>query len=167
MKSRIVLGAMLIGMGLLIAKPLLAGELEKKALDHEVYTVWNRILDQGISRDGRWAYWEMSPEQADGSLGVRSTSMDPEYRFERGRHAEFSHDSRHLVFLVQPEFEEVRQARLDDLSDEDKPKAELAVLDLGSGDKQTFERVRSFALPEESGRWLAYLHGLMPDSADG
>ncbi len=166
MNSRICFWAVPFCIGLVIGAPMLALSADKKPLDHDVYTIWNRVFDQGISPDGGWAYWEMSPEQADGMLGVRSVSMDPEYEFERGRHAEFSRDSRHLVFMVQPKFEEARQARLDDLPDEEKPKTALAVVELDSGEKHSFERVQSYSMPKESGRWLAYLHGLMPDAVD-
>jgi dipeptidyl aminopeptidase/acylaminoacyl peptidase len=166
MKSRTFFWAMHFCMGLLVVAPLIADSSQKQPLDHEVYSIWNRVFDQGISRDGQWVFWEISPEQADGSLWVRSTSMDPEYRFERGRYASFSHDSRYLVFLVQPKFGAVRQARLDSLPDEDKPRTALAVVTLENGDKQVIERVQSYALPAESGRWLAFLHGLESDAVD-
>ncbi len=141
---------------LFFAFPLMA----KQALDHSVYTEWNRITEQAISRDGEWALWAMSPEEADGELVVRATGGEREFRFERGESGAFSHDSRHVVALVKPSHEASRQARLKNLSDEEKPKNELLLLNLDSGEAQRVERVRSYRLPGESGDWLAWLHGV-------
>jgi dipeptidyl aminopeptidase/acylaminoacyl peptidase len=154
-----VLGAVL---GVLLASPLLA----RQSLDHDVYTIWNRIEAQAISRDGHWAFWQMAPEQADGVLVVRATELDPMFTIERGSDAEFSYDSRHAVFLVKPTFEQARQAQLDKASDEEKPKADLGILTLDTGQQQRFERVQSFALPEESGQWVAFRHGVEPVAED-
>ena len=151
-----ILGAVL---GVTLASPLLA----RQSLDHDVYTIWNRIEEQAISRDGHWAFWQMAPEQADGVLVVRATELDPMFTIERGSDAVFSYDNRHVVFLVKPTFEDARQARLDKASDEEKPKAGLGILTLGNGQQQRFERVRSFALPEESGQWVAFQHGVEPE----
>lgn len=151
----VVLAMWLVG----LSTPLAA----KSPLDHEHYTVWNRIEAQGISRDGAWAWWRQAPEQADGELIVRSTDGGTEYRIGQGGGAVFSADSRHLLLLVQPGFEDARQARIDEIADEEKPKAELAILSLDAGQQRRFERVRNFALPEESSDWVAFLHGLGPE----
>ena len=135
----------------------------KPPLDHELYTVWNRIEAQAISRDGKWAWWRQAPEQADGELILRSTDGETGYRVGQGSDAAFSHDSRYLVALVQPGFEEVRQARIDELADEEKPKAGLVILSMDDGQQQHFDRVRRFMLPEESSGWVAFLHGLAPE----
>jgi len=145
----------------LLVAGLLVGPLAAKVpLDHDVYTVWNVIDDQAMSRDGQWALWRMAPEQADGVLVVRSTGLEPEFRIERGNDAVFSHDSRHVIFLVDPTFAEARQAILDDLPEEEQPHASLGIVALDEGSEVRYERVKSFALPDKSGDWVAFLHGV-------
>ena len=166
MNSRIVFCALLLYFSVFGALFATTAVAEKKPLDHEVYTIWNRVFDQGISRDGQWVFWEISPEESDGVLKMRSTAMDSENQLERGRHARFTHDSRHLLSLIQPKFEEARQARLDGVPGEEKPKTALAILDLADGSTEQFERVRSYKLPEKAGGWVALLHGVEPEDED-
>lgn len=166
MNSRITFWAFLLASLLLTNSGVSDSLADKNPLDHEVYTIWNKVLDQGISRDGQWAFWEISPEEADGALVVHATSLDPEYRLERGYQAGFSHDSRHLLALVQPTFEETRQARLDDIDEAEKPEAGLTILNLSDGSTGRFERVRSYQLPEKAGGWVAFLHGVEPETED-
>ncbi|MGY6588380.1 MAG: S9 family peptidase [Wenzhouxiangella sp.] len=131
----------------------------KQPLDHELYTVWNRIEASGLSRDGQWVWWRQAPEQANGELLVRATDGGQIFRLAQGGDARFSHDSQYLVLLVQPDVAEARQARLDKASDDEKPKAELVILSLDDGRQQRYQRVRSFALPDEAAGWVAFLQG--------
>lgn len=151
-----------LGLALFLLAALNGPLVAKQVLDHELYTVWNRIEAQAISRDGQWAWWRQAPEQADGELVVRSTDAETEYRIGQGADAVFTHDSRHLLFLIRPGFAEARLARIDELSDEEKPKAAFGVLSLADGTRQVFERVRSFAVAEEASSWVAFRHGLGP-----
>jgi dipeptidyl aminopeptidase/acylaminoacyl peptidase len=145
---------------------LATSALAKQPLDHDVYTQWNRIQEQGLSRDGQWAFWQMQPEEADGTLVVRSTARDATFEMERGKDAVFSHDSRHLVFLVEPTFEETRQARLDEVDEEDRPKSALGMLSLADGEQSRVERVQSFKLPEEAAGWVAYRLGVAAEKEE-
>ncbi|MFU8832010.1 MAG: S9 family peptidase [Wenzhouxiangella sp.] len=138
----------------------------KVPLDHDVYTSWNWIETQALSRDGQWALWRMAPEQADGVLVVRSTALEPEFRIERGNEALFSHDSRHVVFLVEPGFAEARLANVNGLPDEELPQSSLGILSLDDGREVRYQQVKSFALPEASGDWLAFLHGVEPEEPE-
>ncbi len=138
----------------------LMGPVAAKApLDHELYTVWNRIEASDLSRDGQWVWWRQAPEQADGELLVRATDGGQVFQVAQGADARFSHDSEYLVLLAHPGFEAARKARLDNLSDDEKPKADLVVLSLSDGREQRYERVRSFALPGDAAGWVAFLHG--------
>ncbi|TVQ38878.1 MAG: S9 family peptidase [Wenzhouxiangella sp.] len=145
----------IVGMALLLSLPALA----RQPLTHDVYTSWNRIQASAISADGQWAWWQMAPEQADGELVVSSTDGERVIRVERGGGAVFSRDSRFVVFQVQPSFDEARQARLDKVPAAERPQPGLGLVDLTSGDRRDYQRVESFALPDESGDWLAWLHG--------
>ena len=157
---RVLFAALVFG---LVAGPPSA--LAQQPLDHDVYTIWNRIEARAISGDGRWALWEMAPEEADGKLVVRATDRDERFEIERGSDARFARDGRHVVFLVEPEFAAARQARIDDVDEAERPQPALGILALEDGAQTRVERVASFALPAESGDWLAYQLGPVPDAA--
>lgn len=154
--------SVLLALGFLAPAVLAA---DKQPLDHEVYTEWNVIDEQTISRDGEWVLWSMSPEENDGVLGIAATDGETEYEIERGGDGEFSYDSRHAVFLVEPEFAEARQAERDDKEAHERPQSALGIVDLASGEREIIERVSSFAMPEKAGGWVAWRHA-PPEETD-
>ena len=150
----------------LLLVPVLSAASDRQPLTHDVYSIWNRIHDPAISADGRWVAWEQAPERADGELVVQAPGEGLEYRVERGNGPEFSRDSRFLVFRIKPAVEDVRQARLDDLPEDQHPQPALGLIDLSDGSQASIERVVSFALSAESGRWLAWLVGSVPEDEE-
>jgi len=146
----------LILMLALLALP--AQVLAKKVLDHEVYTEWQEIKEYSLSRDGQWLVWSMAPEERDATLVYRSSDGGDATEIERGEEAEFSYDSRHLVFRIAPEREAVREARLEEKPEAEHPQPGLAVISLDDGERRDFERVEEFALPEKAGSSLAWRH---------
>jgi len=142
-----------------------AGLLAKPALDHDVYTEWNVIEEQAISRDGRWLVWSMAPEERDARLIFRPTDGGDATEVARGEQARFSHDSRHLAFQIAPPREAVREARLEDKPEDQHPQPGLGIVSLDSGEMREVTRIRSFAMPEEAGGWLAW-HAAPPKDED-
>ncbi|MGD8331269.1 MAG: hypothetical protein PVJ49_17695, partial [Acidobacteriota bacterium] len=130
----------------------------KRPLTHDDYDAWKRIQGQRISPDGAWVAYEANPEEGDGELIVHNVASGNEFRQPRGTGARFSADSAYLVFLIAPEEEEVDQAREDKTKPEDMPKNALGIMNLADGSVSEVARVKSFALPEDSGDWVAYLH---------
>ena len=98
---------------------------------------------------------------------LRATDGESEYRVERGRDARVEYEQRWAVCLVRPEREALREAERDDVDEDERPKSALAIVDLGSGEVQTIERVKSFALPKKAGGALAWLHEPPLDDEDG
>jgi dipeptidyl aminopeptidase/acylaminoacyl peptidase len=141
---------------LLLCLPLSGLAQARQPLDHNAYEIWNRIDEQAISNDGRWAAWSMSPEERDGMLVLRYLNGERRFEAERGSNAQFSHDSRHAAFVLKPKREAIRQARLDELPEEKQPKSGLAILNLDSGEQHDVGRVRSYRFPEKAGGWIAY-----------
>ena len=74
----------------------------KKPLDHDVYDIWNRIMGQSISNDGRWILYHLVSEKNDPTLVVKNVAGDREVTIERGEDAEFSADSRYVVYRIKP-----------------------------------------------------------------
>ena len=151
-----------------------------RPITQDVYDGWRSIQGETLSRDGRWVAYSLVPQVGDGELVVRATRGSREYRASRGfigrpqlepnadssvtyPAARFSPDDRFVVFIAQPPRAEVEQARREKRKPAARPKASLGILSVESGRVVTIPRVKSFRLPKERGRHLAYL--LEADSA--
>ncbi|MDE3254080.1 MAG: hypothetical protein KGO92_14865, partial [Bacteroidota bacterium] len=130
---------------------------QKKPLDHTVYDSWQSIADRTISRNGQFVAFAVNPQEGDGILFIKTASGKTLLEIPRGYGEEISADSRFLVCKIKARYADTRAARIKKAKTEDLPKDSLAILDLGSGKLEKIARVKSFALPEESGSWLAYL----------
>ena len=167
---------------LTLLAPMLAAaqQREGRPLTQDAYDDWRSIQGAALSRDGRWVAYSLVPQVGDGELVVRATRGSKEYRATRGfigrpqlepnadsnvtyPAARFTPDDRFVVFLAQPPRDTVERARREKRKGAEQPKASLGILSLADGGLVTVPRVKSFRLPRERGRHLAYL--LEPDGA--
>lgn len=134
-------------------------DLSKRPLEHRDYDVWSTISTNSISRDGKWVMYAVASGAVDGetALHIRNTSSAKEYVVQRGADGRFSYDSRYAVFRITPAKKELKKLKKAKTDADQMPKAKLQILQLDSGDQATIARVKSFAMPEENGDWLAYL----------
>ncbi len=143
----------------------------KKPLTPAAWDIWKTIQGTTLSADGRWVAYSVTPQVGDGTLVVRSTSGTQEYVISRGftgrpqtRPAadsgftapppQFSADGRHLVAIVyapRAAYDSVRRQRKGET-----PKSSLAIVDLSDGKVTRLDRVKSFRMPRDRGRHLAY-----------
>lgn len=130
---------------------------QKKPLDHTVYDNWQNIADRTISRDGQYLAFAVNPQEGDGVLYIKTASGKLLLSIPRGYAEEISANSRFLVCKIKAPFDDTRAARIKKAKPEDLPKDSLAILELSTGKLEKIARVKSFALPDESGAWLAYL----------
>jgi dipeptidyl aminopeptidase/acylaminoacyl peptidase len=164
---------------LLLLAPLAAGAQGKKVLTQDTYDTWKQIQGSGLSADGRWAIYTLTPVVGDGEVVVRATSAATEYRAPRGWTgrpvnsvtvdspfvavpAQVTVDSRFAVFLAYAPMAEFEQARRQRRPAAQQPRASLSVMDLANGQVTQVPRVRSFRLARESAQYLVYL--LEPDA---
>ena len=153
MRNALVTGAML----LLQAAALVGQQAERRPLDHDVYDSWNRIMDERLSDDGRWLLYAHVPQDGDAVLHVRAVQDETAFSIPRGRSARFSPDGSSVVFLIKPELALEREAKLEKKKPDEQPKDSLGILDFATGDIVRVPRVKSFAVPEDAGSWVAYL----------
>ncbi|HZX10495.1 MAG TPA: hypothetical protein VFG01_06050 [Acidobacteriota bacterium] len=141
---------------------------QKKPLTHEVYDSWKSISQSQISPDGNWVLYLETPQDGDAEVVVIKLSGVKELRHtigysgegtdaERAADAQFSYDSKYVVFLISPSQEEVEKAKEDKKKKNEKPKKKLGIMNLSNGETEVLEEVKSFKLPEEAGGWAAYL----------
>ena len=155
--TRLVFSAALV---LVLAAPL--GELAaqapaKKPVSYDAYDGWKAIQGTKVSRDGAWLAYALVPQDGDGELVVRNLKSGAETRHARGKDPAITFDDRFIVFAIAPPKADVDKAKKDKKKPEDMPKSGLGILNLATGEVVTAERVKGFKLPEESGKYLAYL----------
>jgi len=129
----------------------------EKPLDHSVYDGWQSIGERLLSNDGKYIAFTVNPQEGDGNLIVQSVNGAYKKEFARGYGAEFTQDSKYLVFKIKPSFKETRDAKIKKKKPEDLPKDSLAYLELGLENLVKVPRVKSFKMPEENSKWLVWL----------
>ena len=130
---------------------------EKKPLNHSVYDNWKSIGQRLISFDGNWIAYEVNPQRGDGWLFLYNLQTGQLDSVPRGSGPVFSPGSEYLAFRVKPEFEKVRQAKLDNKSSDEMPKDSLGIWNLKEDSKILIERIKTFAVAQEETPWLVYL----------
>ncbi len=135
----------------------------KKSITHDVYDGWKSIQGTKVSRDGMWVAYALVPQDGDGELVVRNLKTNLEYRAPRGRNPVITPDSTYVVFEKSPLKADVDKARKAKRRPDEMPKAGVGLVDLSSGQVTTLaEHVKSFRLPEDSVRIVAYLSAPEP-----
>jgi dipeptidyl aminopeptidase/acylaminoacyl peptidase len=129
----------------------------KRPLDHDAYDIWKNIENESLSHDGLWVLYSLELQDGDAETKVHGLGTDVVYSIPRARSAQFLADSRFVVSLVAPERAAVKEAKRQKESSGEQPKDSLALVDLTTGGFFRVEQVKSFAVPEKAGGWLAYL----------
>ncbi len=129
----------------------------KKPLDPLVYDSWQSIGERLFSPDGKWLVYTVVVGEGDGRLVVRSTSGSYSKEIPRGAEAAVTADSRFVVFRIKPFFKDTREARIKKKKPDQMPKDSLGWMELGTDRVVTVARIKSYALPEKNGQWLACL----------
>ncbi|MBC7791086.1 MAG: S9 family peptidase [Anaerolineae bacterium] len=149
----------------------------RKALTAEAFDQWRSIRGERLSDDGKWLIYSLVPQVGDGEVVVTTTDRKTEHRHTRGfvgrpqnkpgatgpnaaitfPNAELTPDARFAIFTIEPARAEVDKAKRDKKKPADQPKTSLAIMSLPDGRVTVVPKVKSFRLPKESSRWLAYL----------
>jgi dipeptidyl aminopeptidase/acylaminoacyl peptidase len=130
---------------------------QKIPLDHSVYDGWRSVQDRAISNDGKWLLYSLSPQEGDATQEIKAVDGRRTISIPRGRAGQFSFDTQFAVSQIKPPFLLARQATRDKKKPEDMPKDTLAIVRLNDGNVLKIGRVKSFAMPEKSAGWVAYL----------
>ena len=139
------------------------------------WDIWKSIVGTTISPDGHWLAYTITPQVGDGILVVRSADGGTtEYRAPRGytgrpqlvpnadsnftaSPAQWTPDSRHVLFTVYAPRDTFEQARREKRKATDQPKASLGILSVADGRVETIPRVKSFRVPKDAGVYVAWL----------
>ena len=174
MRHLSVLAAALLGLSAPLAAQTGTPVSAKKPLTQDTYDLWRSIQGATLSADGRWAAYSVSPAVGDGELVLRATGAATEHRVPRGflgrpaltvsgggggplPAAQFSADSRFAAVMTYAPMADFERARLRKPRPGPQPRANLAIVALADGQVTRVERVKSFRLPAEGGRHIAFL----------
>jgi dipeptidyl aminopeptidase/acylaminoacyl peptidase len=140
-----------------------------KQLDSADLAGWKSIRVPTLSPDGRWFVYQLAPNEGDAEVVVRSTADSTERRFPIGEPvaAPFnpfnpfatpgsapvavSGDSRWLAFTKYPTAKDAKRLRR-----ERRPlQNSVVVVNLATGERREFDKVRRFAFNGERPAWIA------------
>jgi len=115
---------------------------------------WKTIRNPLVSNEGNWFAYRLSPNEGNSEIVVRETMGDAEYRFPAGEGSygkiSFSHDSKWFGFMIHPDRKKKKKSK------NKKTYDKFALVELPSGKKVEFEKVRSFSFSNENPRWIAF-----------
>lgn len=133
----------------------LAQNPAKKSLSIDDFGTWNTLSNPIISNDGTRIAFEQNPQKGDGKLIVRSEKINFD-TIPRGNKAVFGPENDFMVFSIKQPEDSIRKAKLDKVKKEDMPKDSLGIWVFGSNNVKKFPKLKSFKIPEENARWIAF-----------
>jgi len=142
---------------------------------------WKRIGQPMVSSNGEWFAYKLNPNEGNSEVVIRSVKDGKETRFAIGelprpdlsftgppppvpRDLQISEDSKWAAFLVYPSQKEAKA-----LVKQKKPvQSKLTLVELATGNKKEFDKIRKFAFSGEKASTLAmyrYASALTPPPA--
>jgi len=141
----------------LLIVPLTQAQTAKKPITYDVYDAWKSIQGTKISSDGRWLVYSLVPGEGDSELVVIDLKTGKENRYPRGKDAIITVDNQFVVYTISPTKAEMDKGKKEKKKPEEQPKNGLVIVNLKTGKPETVDRVKSFKVPEDSGKYVAYL----------
>ena len=163
MSSRASLVAILLLAPLAVA----SGQSTTRPLSTADIQAWKNIRAQSLSNDGNWFAYQLAPNDGDAEVVVRSTRESKEHRFQIGEPPApavgppgaaapgaplvIAPNSRFVAFTIYPTAKEAKRLKTQRRPSYNK----VAVVNVATGEKKEFEKVRRFAFSGEQAGWLA------------
>ena len=161
------------------AAALASADTAQKPIQLNDILAWKRIASQSISPDGIWFAYRVSPAEGNGEVVIRNLKDGKEQHFPigeiprvdppagappapipPGRDLAISDDGKWAAFLAYPTAKEAKT-----LKKTKKPiQSRVIVVELATGKKTEFEKVRRFAFSGERSTMLA-MHRYAPTPA--
>ena len=145
-----------LSLAIVVALSVLVATAQKKPLTHDVYDSWKAIGGINLSNDGKWLLYVVSPQEGDNVVHVKSTDGTKSYTFDRGTNVRITDDSKFVLATIIPKRADSLKATRDKVKPEDRPKNNLYILDLATGEGTTIERVASYNIAAEGAGWIIY-----------
>lgn len=126
-----------------------------KAIEIKDIVKWKGIRSSVLSSNGEWFAYYIVPQEGDGEIIIRKTKEEKEYKFPTGDassfgNAAFSDDGRWAAFVTSPKFSEAKNLR----KQKKTIYSGVTLVNLSSGEKKEFEKVRGFRFSNENPDWI-------------
>ena len=161
----------------MLAPRVLTQHAPKRAMELQDIIDWRNINTPVLSPDGAWFAYRLAPQEGDAEVVVRNTQGTNELRFPAGdaplsagggrgdeapRTLAFSDDSKFVAFTAWPTRADERR-----LKRQHRPvESRAVVVNVATGEKREYDRVRRFAFSGEDAGWIA-LHRYQPQPPGG
>lgn len=140
---------------------------------------WKSIRASTLSNDGNWLAYQLAPNEGDAEVVLRATKASTERRFQigeppaaaggppgaaggAGAPVAIAATSKYAAFFVYPSAREAKRLRTARRPAYNK----LSVVNLATGEKKDFDKVRRFAFSGELSGWIA-MQAYPPEAAGG
>ena len=149
----------------------------KRPIEIEDVIAWKSIGSTVLSADGQWFGYRVAPQEGDAEIVLKRVRADKEWRFPAGEQPQgeggggrggpaaavstlaFSEDGKFAAFTTYP-----TRAAAQRLRRQRRPiQSSVTVVNLATGEKKEYPRIRRFAFSGESSAWIA-LHRFGPDA---
>src|SRR5690606_693509 len=129
---------------------------QKRPLNHQDYDGWESTSGERFTKNGEWVGFQVNIQDGDGRLEVVNYEQpNQRHVVSRAQNWQFSHDGKFAEGKILVQKDTMRNLKLKKTKTEDMPKDSLFILNLKSGGLEKLARVKSYAIPEEKGDWLA------------
>lgn len=129
---------------------------QKRSLTHADYDGWESLNSEKITKNGQWVGYQVSPQDGDTRVEIFSfKNPDQRIKIPRGTGFSFTPDDAFAVGKIAPQKDSVKMMKLMKVKKEDMPFDSLFIYQMSNGNLIKIPQVKSFALPSESGTWIA------------
>jgi len=177
---RLLLAVAVLSLTPLFAAPASSQRAAKRPMELQDITAWKNIGSATLSSDGQWFAYRLAPQEGDGEVIVRRTHGDQSMRFPAGDQPQaggdagggrgsgatasltFSDDGKFAAFTTFPSRKEQER-----LKRQRRPiQSTAVVVNLATGEKHEYPKVRRLAFSGESSGWIA-LQRYQPEPPSG
>lgn len=142
---------------LIITQISYSQNISKKQLSPEVYESWKNISNQNITNDGKWVSYEINPQKGDGFLYLYNAETNRLDSISRGRSANFSVNSDFMVFMIEPQYDTLRNLKLKKTPKDKLPKDSMGIWIFESDSIIKIAGVKRYDITEKGLSWLVYV----------
>lgn len=144
---------LLLGFILMFASNL---DAQKKPLNIDDIESWNRITEKVISPDSNWIAYKTEPWRGDSKIYLYSSKGENKFEYDCGKEIKITDDSEFMIFIIEPEYDYVRELKLKKTKKDDMPADVLGIYTIRSGKLDSIKDIKNYKIPEGWAGWLAY-----------
>ena len=133
-----------------------ASAQDKKPLDHSVYDSWESLSGISVPYNGKYMFYSVNKQEGDAILYIYNLATGEQISIPRGKSPVISVDGQTLLYRIAPQYSETRDAKIKKKKGDDMPKDTLVIMNLKSGEKQIFPRLKGVKYGRELQQYIAF-----------